>query len=239
MKYRISKPKTWFLGALAACAVLAAACGGRAVTIEDGTTAGGSTGASGTGAVAGKAGHAGTSNGGVGNTCDLKCPLLICGPSETQIVPPGGCCPVCVGTVDAGSSSCDVPCIGIACANGFRPQTLPGQCCPSCVANPLMIDCATGEKDYIASRSQMADKYKFGCTTPSDCVVFVPRNACETGCNYFPVAGVAVNDFVSNLMSDAQIDCAACPLVPVPACNQALTLDCVSGQCEFEDTLPK
>ena len=229
--------------------LLGGACGGRSVTLEGGAAGNGAAinGAGGSGSEAGgNAGGApnakgGTSSAGAGastgasagagataGACgNVDCPAIACGSGSTLVTPPGACCPTCES--DCLQQSCP----GIACPAGYQVQTLPGQCCPSCVAIP-MLDCATGQKNYAATRAQFADKYKDGCSSAADCVQVAPYNRCESDCAFAPISTTALNDFTSNSASAALMDCASCPMLPPPpACTPTSTVVCVMGQCEL------
>jgi hypothetical protein len=255
MKNRSPRSSAALFFALGLSALLAVACGGRAVTIEDGNASGGSDSSAGTfsaGAVAGKTGVAGFTSGGYSNggysnggysngasagaaaTCGANtCPATLCGPNEEPITPPDACCPVC-------EPSCSQQiCLDIGCANGFMSIIPPGQCCPTCV--PIsMTSCEAGKAQYATALSGMAEKYRYGCMTSTDCTVILPVNQCESGCDYLPVWIPVTNDFSTNLASEAANDCANCAPNQTPPCAlPAFNAQCVAGQCTLGPILPK
>jgi hypothetical protein len=232
------------LCALGLSVALGGACGGRAVTIEDGSPTGvaantgaGAAAGAGTGATGGKASggtgsggksgssSAGAPSAGAGNNCGFTaCPSIACGSGASLITPPGACCPVC-------QSDCvQQPCPDLLCPSGYQLQAQPGQCCPACVPNPT-IDCATGQKNYAQFRDTLLSKYAYGCNSSADCVAVAPSNRCESGCSYVAVWSTALADLNSNLAGDAMMDCAACSPTPVPPCLPPAPPVCVSGQC--------
>jgi hypothetical protein len=248
MKNRTSTRSIKTLCALGLGVVLAGACGGRAVTVEDGMSAAG-TGA-GTSAVgggvatgggsgkpsgggggigrAGSSGVAGAASGGAPNNCDAPCPPIACGSGSALVFPNGACCPTCV-------SNCPQQvCPAIACPSGYQLETQPGQCCPSCVPSS-MLDCATGQMNYASQRDALLTKYAYGCTTDTDCIAATPTNRCEPGgCSSVAIWKGALDNLTSNLSSEADIDCAACGVVPVPPCTPpSRLLRCVGQQCQF------
>jgi len=235
---------------LCACALLASACGGRAVTIEGsagsgatgdvGSGATGDVGAGGTGTGAGGgranggtgnvgragSGSAGFASAGAGNTCGATtCPAIACGTGTTPYFPPGACCPIC-------QSNCAAPCPGIACASGYELQQQPGECCPSCVPS-MSSECAAGLQSYQQLRSQLISKYQYGCASDADCVATFVYDNCENGCLPAAIWTGAVDFFYSNLTSAAMMDCSACGALPPSCSSPSPAVVCNQGQCAW------
>jgi hypothetical protein len=144
------------------------------------------------------------------------------------VVPPGACC------ATSCSSNCP-PCPSIKCAAGSHAETLPGSCCPACVGDGGAA-CQMGLQAYAAERAAISNKYQYGCSSASECVVIAPLNRCEQGCSYAAVWYGLADSFGPLLSNSADKYCSGCQLGPVPPCAPPPALQCLSGQCTF---LPK
>jgi hypothetical protein len=230
---------------LALCASLANACGGRSASDGSGVGSPGSSGApdsSHAGASRGGAGTVGTSGApaagasasgasgdgasGAPDMCGVvECPNIGCPVNTAPVVQPGACCPIC-------QSTCKPACV--PCPVDTHPVMVAGACCPSCESSlPPPLSCESGKMMYAASRAQMLDKYSHGCATDQDCVAMAPSNRCEPGCAYAALLGIEVDNFNSNLKSDADNECVNCPMQPFPECGPPIPV-CLGGAC----TLP-
>jgi len=244
MKHRHSLTMT-ALGALGLGALLLPACGGRFQTIrevEDETAAGrsstGGAGASQGGAAPSAGGapsSAGAPNSGggpssagapsSGGSCNnVKCTIPDCPAGSVPVYAPGACCATC-------STTC-APCPKIYCTAGTHAETLPGSCCPTCVVDSG-IPCEKGRREYAVQREAILNKYRYGCSSASECVVIAPLNLCESGCSYAPVWYGVADSFESNLSNAADMYCASCMLMPQPPCTPPTTLQCIDGQCRL------
>jgi hypothetical protein len=219
------------LTTLALSVVLGGACGGRAVSVEEGSPAGGAMAAGGRPnggpGSSGKGGgaSAGAPSAGAGNQCVAACPEKTCDPGSSLVTRPGECCPVC-------QSLCPNQVCALSCPMGFQLETPPGQCCASCVPLP-MLDCVTGRMNYLQLRDTLLSKYASGCNTAADCEVIAPSNGCELGCGYVAVASSELQNLISNLASDAWTDCAACDVPLTPPCDLPAPVVCLNGQCSM------
>jgi len=256
MSRRTSKKNRFALALFIAGTALVSACGGRAL-IEDGSggsgpsVAGTHSSNGGTGSAhAGSSSFAGTisvsggtastlggftSTGGTstsfggavgagGCTGAFSCPAIGCGGNSVPVIPPGQCCPICQSTCP------EQPCLMTSCPPGYGLRMVSGQCCPSCV----LEDCSLGMKNYAADKSQLADKYSYGCAIDTDCVAASASNACEPGCSYNAISSALISDWQSNLNNEALTECASCPTAgPPPPCVPPPVPKCVSGQCAF------
>jgi hypothetical protein len=231
------------LSRLVAAVLLVSACGGRSITIDEGSGAGNSSGVSAAGAAASSSGAssggavnaAGTggssSAAGGGDQCGF-CTGLVCPPGEELMLAAGECCATCV-------ADCLVQaCAGLTCPSGSQAEFAPGQCCPTCVADPL--DCPTGQAAYTAERMALLDKYADGCAVDSDCVWVSIANACESGCNSVTILSSQVLNLTANLSNAAALECASCrqSLEPRPPCVPPSEVTCNAGQCEFAPPPP-
>ena len=120
----------------------------------------------------------------------------------------------------------------MACPVDTHPVMVTGACCPSCVSSlPPPPSCDSGKMTYTADRAQMLDKYSHGCATDQDCVAMAPSNRCEPGCSYAALLGIEVDNFDSNLKSEANSQCVSCPMTPPPPCVAPPMPVCLNGAC--------
>jgi len=227
-----------------------AACGGR--TLNDGTPeadGGQTTGATGTGAstmtstgaggsrvtgsgstsggvtmgAGGSTGSAGRAGAGGSSPCvNVACDAIACGPGFVGVIEPGTCCPVCTPV-------CNMACIVAPCPTGQHLETPPGACCAVCVPDKVTA-CEQGQKAYFGFRSMLIDKYNsIGCMTNNDCTLVYDANRCTASCGVaIPVS--QTTNFVNNLRSFADSNCATCAPQPPPPCA-ASTVSCVRNRC--------
>ncbi len=258
MNQRSTKKSPQRLATFGIALLLAAACGGRAVTIEDSGSAG--DGAAATSAAGMTSSHGGTSStyGGASSTrggstsfsgsastiggaigyagtssfggCGpTTCPFVpACDGPNEMLVTPPGEC--CA----VCESTCAQQVCVSGCPSGYTLQMVAGQCCPTCV----LSDCNVGRNNYESQKAALSEKYAFGCKTDADCVATAVSNACEeSACPAYSSILDALNaDWQTNLNSAAVMDCSSCPQTPPgppPPCLPPFIPKCAQGACTF------
>ena len=192
-----------------------------------GGTAGAFGGSAGLGG--GSAGISGGAAGAAGGS-PCPCPAIACAIGFVLTSDPASCCPVCKPIVCNGA--CAIP----SCGPDSHLDKAPGQCCATCMPGANDAACTAGQKAYAASRAGLVEKYtEGGCQTDDDCALFFESNQCASTCGTVVNASL-VMQAISNLDSEASVDCATCLPPPSPDCESAVAL-CSNGTC-VEGTPP-
>jgi hypothetical protein len=230
----------------------AESCGGRTLSDDIWSEAGGETGSGRGGSGDTGSGRAGARSGGAAGTrgkadgaggiggaggtgnagaagqtgCGKAiCPDIGCGPGFMSVVPPGDCCPTCEPV------PCNGACATIACPSGTHLEKPSGQCCPSCVQDPADA-CKDGQAAYLTFRLQLIDKYtSVGCKASNDCAIVYENNRCVSNCGTALPVNLA-DSAQQNLRAAAESDCASCPPAEVPPCIPEVA-SCIQGKCSL------
>ena len=146
--------------------------------------------------------------------------------------PAAGGAPGVAGSASGGATNVCPPCPAIACGPGSHAQFLPGQCCPICVDDPT-TSCAEGRMAYQAEKSQLLNKYEFGCTQDGECSVINADNACER-CAFAAVWSATAISYQANVDAFAATYCSACPPQPEPPCAPPTGAYCIGNVCRLK-----
>jgi len=260
MKHRSSLVQT-ALSALGLATLLLGACGGRYQTVRESaddtpsgssgragapsvgrggagsSLAGSSTGGVGiggssnagassagtSGAAVSSGGTSGSAGSGGGDCRFAKCMGIVCLGGQERITEPGQCC--------ATKCSACPPCPMLKCPGGYHLETATSDCCPHCSPDGNVGLCLKGQQEYAMQRSVMVDKYSYGCTSSSECVVVATVNSCEPSCSYAVIWTGAANSLESNLSNLADANCSSCKQGPLPACEPVPPPSCFNGRC--------